>query len=163
VFELLNGQCRLLPPLTHELATTGSQWAQLVQPIAEEVADRLGGGRRRPRRWSVMSPKARRRSRGPTGVIRAFDAVDDKPNGSSSAMSRRMRALRAANREWERLHGRPDPAAFRHDVLPGIARATLRQLQAATSLSRTLCTKIRRGDVVPHPRYWEALRRVADR
>ena len=163
VFELLDGKCRLLPPLTHELATTGSQWARLVQPIAEEVADRLGGSRRRPRRWGVMSPKARRGSRGPTGVIRAFDAAEDLADLPSSAMSRRMRALRAANREWERLHGRPDPGEFKRDVLPGIAGATLRQLQAATGLSRALCTKIRRGDVVPHPRYWGALRHVADR
>src|SRR2546422_5360566 len=26
--SLLDGQCRLLPPLTRELATTGSQWAR---------------------------------------------------------------------------------------------------------------------------------------
>ena len=60
----------------------------------------------------------------------------------------------------ERLHGRPDPAQFKRDVLPGLVNMTLRQMQAATDLSRALCTKIRRGDLVPHPRYWEALRRI---
>src|SRR5207302_11022633 len=50
VFELLDGQCRLLPPLTHDLAATASEWARLARPIAEEVADRLGGARRK-RRW----------------------------------------------------------------------------------------------------------------
>ncbi len=84
----------------------------------------------------------------------------DAADQPASPMARRMRALRAANREWERLHGRPDPAQFKRDVLPGLVNMTLRQMQAATDLSRALCTKIRRGDLVPHPRYWEALRRI---
>src|SRR5207248_3903185 len=80
VFELLDGQCRLLPPLTRELAATASQWARLVRPIAEEVADRLGGARRK-RRWfgtasSEFGVRSRRRPRGPTGVTREFGDAD---------------------------------------------------------------------------------------
>ncbi len=162
VFELLDGQCKLLPPLTHELATTASQWAQLVQPIAGEVADRLGGSRRRPRRWGIRSGKTRRRSRGPTGVIRRFTVVEDAAGGSS-AMSRRIRALRAANREWERIHGRPDPAESRTSILAWLAGMTLRQLHEATGLTRALCTRIRRGDLIPHPRYWQMFVKAVER
>jgi len=160
VFELLDGQCRLLPPLTHDLAVTAARWARLVRPVADEVADRLGGVRRRWRgtRSNGVGVKPQRRPRGPTGVTREFGGADgDAVDQPVSPMARRMRALRAANREWERLHGRPDAAQFKRDVLPNLATITLRQLQAATGLSRALCTKIRRGDVVPHPRYWEAL------
>ncbi len=163
VFELLDGRCRLLPPLTHELAATASQWARLVRPVAEEVADRLGGTRRKRRWWSVAShgSKLRRRQRGPTGVTREFEEdAHEGAEGCASPMSQRMRALRAANREWERLHGRSDPAQFKRDVLPGLAHLTLRQLQGATGLSRALCSKIRRGDVVPHSRYWRALKEL---
>ncbi len=165
VFELFDGQCRLLPPLTHELAASASRWAHLVRPVAQEVANRLGGARRR--RWlgtrsSGFGARSRCRPRGPTGVTREFESAgQDDATRHASAMSRRMRALRAANRDWERLHGRPDPTQFKRDVLPGLVNMTLRQMQAATDLSRALCTKIRRGDVVPHPRYWEVLREAA--
>src|SRR4029077_70303 len=73
VFELLDGQCRLLPPLTRELSETAGRWAQLVQPVAQEVADRIGGMRRNRRfaRWSPLS-RGRRRPRGATEVTRGF-------------------------------------------------------------------------------------------
>ena len=164
VFELLDGQCRLLPPLTHDLAVTAPRWARLVRPVADEVADRLGGVRRRWRgtRANGVGVRSRRRPRGPTGVTREFgDADGDASAQPASPMARRMRALRAANREWERLHGRPDPVEFRQEILPGLASMTLRQMHVATGLTRALCTKIRRGEVVPHPRYWEALRRMS--
>ncbi len=163
VFELLDGQCRLLPPLTLELTVTAAQWARLVRPVAEEVAERLGGARRRGRETRVnrLGSNTRRRPRGPTSVTREFGDIDDGAGDQPvSPMARRMRALRAANREWERAHGRPDPAEFRQEVFPGLAGLTLRQMHVATGLTRALCTKIRRGDVVPHPRYWEALRLI---
>ncbi|MAG37259.1 MAG: CRISPR-associated endonuclease Cas1 [Dehalococcoidia bacterium] len=37
-FETRAGQCRLLPPLTHELAETLPLWAQAVAPVAEHAA-----------------------------------------------------------------------------------------------------------------------------
>ena len=78
-------------------------------------------------------------------------------------MSRRMRALRAANCEWERVHGRPDPAEFLKSIQPLLMHLTLRELHNATGLARALCTKIRRGDYVPHPRYWSALKASTSR
>lgn len=39
--ELPDGTCRLLAPLTHELAVTMPQWARAIAPIAEQVAHAL--------------------------------------------------------------------------------------------------------------------------
>lgn len=37
-FELGDGGCRLLPPLTHQLARTGPEWRRRLGPITEHVA-----------------------------------------------------------------------------------------------------------------------------
>jgi hypothetical protein len=39
--EPLRGSCRLLAPLTHELAETLPAWRKLVGPVAERVAPLL--------------------------------------------------------------------------------------------------------------------------
>jgi CRISPR-associated endonuclease Cas1 len=39
--ETRRGACRLLPPLTHRLAETALTWAQLIAPVAEQVAAKL--------------------------------------------------------------------------------------------------------------------------
>jgi CRISPR-associated endonuclease Cas1 len=39
--ETDNGRCRILPPLTHQLAATMPQWAIAVAPWAEHIADTL--------------------------------------------------------------------------------------------------------------------------
>lgn len=38
-FETRQGVCRVLPPLTHEIAETATQWAQRVAPVAEWAAE----------------------------------------------------------------------------------------------------------------------------
>src|SRR5262249_17292781 len=40
-FETRTGQCRVLPPLTHELAETTALWARAIAPIAERAAQAL--------------------------------------------------------------------------------------------------------------------------
>jgi CRISPR-associated endonuclease Cas1 len=39
--ETRRGDCRILPPLTHELGETTERWAKLVAPVAEETARAL--------------------------------------------------------------------------------------------------------------------------
>jgi len=39
--ELRDGGCRVLPPLSHRLAETGPQWAKLLAPVVERVAQAL--------------------------------------------------------------------------------------------------------------------------
>jgi CRISPR-associated endonuclease Cas1 len=40
-FETRTGQCRVLPPLTHELAETTALWARAIAPVAERTAQTL--------------------------------------------------------------------------------------------------------------------------
>jgi hypothetical protein len=47
-------------------------------------------------------------------------------------------------------------------VLPTIQDVQLRRLVKATGLLLRYCSQIRRGERVPHPRHWEALRRAGE-
>jgi CRISPR/Cas system-associated endonuclease Cas1 len=40
-FETREGVCRLMPPLTHELAGAGALWAKELAPVTERVAQAL--------------------------------------------------------------------------------------------------------------------------
>jgi hypothetical protein len=56
-FETREGICRLMPPLTHELAETGPIWAQQPGPVTERVAQKLFDASRNRRKRSAK-PKA---------------------------------------------------------------------------------------------------------
>jgi hypothetical protein len=62
-------------------------------------------------------------------------------------------------RIWDRCNPRPDPATFAGEILLGLRDVSLYQMKQATGLSVTYCAQIKRGQV-PHPRHWEALRRL---
>ena len=111
---------------------------------------------------------ARRRPRGRTAVVRGFD---DVPGETWQAIqepisdwrgTRKSQTIRSANRAWDRHHGPADQQAYKREILPRLAHVTVRQLGAATGLSKTTCSQIRRGLKVPHPRHWEALRKVVE-
>ena len=50
-----------------------------------------------------------------------------------------------------------------YTILPGLKAVPLGKLMRATGLSKRYLWLIRRGDFVPHPRHWDALRSVAFR
>jgi hypothetical protein len=54
----------------------------------------------------------------------------------------------------------PDPGTFTQEILPGLRRIAVSKLAAATGPSEHYCSLIRLGKKVPHPRHWEAFRRV---
>ncbi len=136
-FEGLDGGCRLLPPLTTELATTTKQWARLVLPIAQEVAatlleaDRpdkasLGlmtkDGRRSAERPVGGRGVSRRPRRGQRPVGREFskgDVPDRSRQRGPEAGAKRRRAMREVWREdraWNRKHpGEADVGFYRRD------------------------------------------------
>jgi hypothetical protein len=71
-----------------------------------------------------------------------------------------MRRRQLETAEWGRQYGKPvDLSAFQRDILPHIQEVPLSRLVKATGLSLRYCSQIRRGEKVPHPRHWEALRR----
>jgi len=59
---------------------------------------------------------------------------------------------------WDLAHPEAaDPNLFRAQILPQLQRASIRRLAAATGLSLRYCAQIRRGERIPHARWWEAL------
>jgi CRISPR-associated endonuclease Cas1 len=73
-----------------------------------------------------------------------------------SAIASRRHAEALAATGHERLTPE-ERERFNGEVLPGLADVSLAALSAATSLSKTYCSFIKRGLRVPHPRHWEAL------
>jgi CRISPR-associated endonuclease Cas1 len=65
-YETRSGQCRLLAPLTHELAETVPAWAQALAPHAESIAHAMvdaSGGQPRKRKPLTGKPKTSTRNR----------------------------------------------------------------------------------------------------
>jgi len=162
VFELKDGQCRLLPPLTKQLAETSALWARKVLPVAQGVArallqdDPMAVGK------SLRGPSSRAR-RERRVVIREFaPRVDPRedPRRTAEAGAKRRKAMAKVveeNRIWESQNEPADPEVFRREIAPGLNAFKLAELMAVTGLGKGSCSKIRSGKVVPHPRHWDAL------
>ena len=74
---------------------------------------------------------------------------------------RHQAAHRLAVTAWGYTHSeRPDPEAFRRQILPRLRRVPAAELARATGLTLAYCYAIRSGRAVPHARHWEALQRV---
>lgn len=89
-----------------------------------------------------------------------------RTEGADPTATPEARARRSASRKevwrldnaWDEAHPeRPDPKAFAREVLPGLASVTITAMAAATGLSESNCSLIRRGKIVPHPRHWSTL------
>jgi CRISPR-associated endonuclease Cas1 len=223
--ETRKGNCRILNPLTHELAATAPAWGAAVAPIIERVArafadapetriDRLptpltGSNRRagRTRRRPIASPTtsaamgsppkpkpACRRCGGDvpsrtrvycdeclphyqreqyahafhgSGLSAIRDRMDSGMDPTHGGTARERRAMRNVqrkreNKEWEMTYGKvTDMSLFTRDILPRIQGIPLSRLMGATGLSLRYVSQIRRGERVPHPRHWGALRAMS--
>ena len=65
-------------------------------------------------------------------------------------------------REWQREHGMRPEQEFRDSILPTLADVPIRALARQTGLSLAYCRQIKRGQLVPHPMWWEAFKASAD-
>ena len=65
-----------------------------------------------------------------------------------------MAGVVAANRAW---NGPADPKVFRRAIAPRLEACKLSELMKATGLTKGACSRIRAGQVVPHPRHWVGL------
>lgn len=61
-------------------------------------------------------------------------------------------------RAWQRANGVREPEEFRESVYPLLADVSIRELVRRTGLSLAYCRQIKRGQVVPHPMWWEVMR-----
>lgn len=94
-----------------------------------------------------------------------------RSSGTDPAQTAEAKAKRVAlyveqkdrARAWLRENPGPhDPAVYRSEVLPGLTKVTLSQMMRATGLTSGYCWKIRRGERIPHPMYWEARRALVE-
>ncbi|MFL5481253.1 MAG: CRISPR-associated endonuclease Cas1 [Gemmatimonadaceae bacterium] len=70
-------------------------------------------------------------------------------------------AQNALNATWEAKHRDiPTAAVFKTEILPAIRSVPVREIAAASHLSISSCKKIRSGEITPHPRHWDSLRRL---
>jgi CRISPR-associated endonuclease Cas1 len=84
--ETADGHCRLLAPLTHELAETMPRWARLVAPYAERVAHMLGQAM--AGKYQATTPLTTRRHRDAQTSVKARKAAT-KAVASSAAKRQR--------------------------------------------------------------------------
>ena len=94
--ETADGHCRLLAPLTHELAETLPQWSRAVAPVAEQVAHALG--RAMTGKYVPVTPLTRRGSRQAQAVVKARRAV--RQALPTANRSRQRPAVEAAPTLW---------------------------------------------------------------
>lgn len=71
--QLPDGHCRLMAPVTHELAEMLPRWAALVAPVAEKVAHTLGQAM--AGKYVAVTPLTRRRHREAAAHVKARKAV----------------------------------------------------------------------------------------
>jgi CRISPR-associated endonuclease Cas1 len=168
VYELFDGQCRLLPPLTEQLAKTAWHWARRVMPIAQQLAGRLIAEEARqvstPLVPYIPNRGSKGHRRGQRVVIREYSArVEPEKDGRRNAAAgtkRRvaMKRVVAADRDWQHPPGREtEPNYYRQLIAPRLRAVMLKHLMRATGLTKGACSLIRQGKVVPHPRHWQGL------
>jgi len=215
-FETRQGVCRVLAPLTHELAELAPALSKEAGAVVEHVAGMLAEttgwrsgqtatpitqanrsqGRENLRRTPPRSPRAprlanacrscglvlespgrlqcdqclaevkaeqgRRFRRQGSATLARLRAEGRDPSTTPEAKQKHGEATARRNREraeWNRAHPGPhDPEVFRREILPGLQNIPLSAMMQATGLKWEHVWRIRRGDRVPHPMRWEALR-----
>jgi hypothetical protein len=127
--------------------------------------------KRRRRHCEACMPQARR-EHGQRAIAKAREALaaqtvaghDPRRSlGSNRARGEAIAEGHRRNRSWAREHPGPrDEAWFKREVAPKLDGFPLNEIAEATGLSLAACSRIRAGAKVPHPRHWEALRKLAD-
>jgi hypothetical protein len=83
-----------------------------------------------------------------------------QPQGGGASTAKRKKEIV----EWERQFGKlVDLSTFEREILPLIREVPLSRLVRGTGLSLRYVSLIRRGEKVPHPRHWQALRNASGR
>jgi CRISPR-associated endonuclease Cas1 len=190
VHETRTGVCRVLPPLTHELAEALPSYAAAAAPLAEQVAHALA--RTSPGKISLTTPLSRTnttnaQTRGARSTNRQ-PMTQDAPRrtcrncgtdlyGSARKLcaacwpvmrAEYMRQLGTARakpavpgkRTDEELSGGWTLQQYQTKILPALADVPLPVIERATGLSNATCSRLRRGLQVPNPRHWAALVRL---
>jgi hypothetical protein len=92
--------------------------------------------------------------------LRELRAAGVEPVGAAAwaTMAARQRERQREENAWNVTHPeRPGPDEFLRAVLPAIRTLSLNELSRRTGLSVAYLARVRRGEEVPHPRWWEPL------
>jgi len=93
-------------------------------------------------------------------------AAGNDPSQTTAARTKRrdtLLATNAAEASWAKS-GSTSPITeqqLREVMLPALLDVSLTDMQRATGLSNSSCSRIRRGLMTPHPRHWNALAGLA--
>lgn len=97
-------------------------------------------------------------------VLAEMRASADDPARSVEAKTKQVAAntaRRAGALAWEKKNPGPhNEEEYRRELLPRLAEITIPRMMQATGLTSSYCWRIKRGERVPHPMYWERLRSV---
>jgi CRISPR-associated endonuclease Cas1 len=75
----------------------------------------------------------------------------------AGAASDRVRSAR----EWQQTHAWPaDLSTYAREIAPGLAVVPAGEIAAATGLSMGYCRRLQRGEVTPHPMWWETMQNL---
>jgi CRISPR-associated endonuclease Cas1 len=128
--------------------------------------------KRRRRHCDACMPKARREHgrramEAARKALAAQTAAGNDPRRGAAVNRARGQAISERHRRirsWAREHpGQRDEAWFQREIALKLDAFSLKAIAAATGLSLAACSRIRAGAKVPHPRHWEALRRLIER
>jgi len=92
--------------------------------------------------------------------LRELRASGVEPVGEAARarISSQQKQRQREENGWNAAHSEPsDPEAYRRGVLPAIQGVPIRELARRTGLSVAYCARVRRGDEVPHERWWSML------
>jgi hypothetical protein len=96
--------------------------------------------------------------------MRQFAGRSDHPGLTPEAnrkRSKKRRTQRAEELAWDRNHPEPtDREWFSREVAPRLGRLSASALARATGLSVSHCSKVKKGERVPHPMWWDQLREL---
>jgi CRISPR-associated endonuclease Cas1 len=184
------GSCRLVPPLTHDLADAIPAYAAAVASLAEGVAHALARsspgqitlttplsrannvntqvrGARSAHRTPATSRQGRRTCR-VCGADLYGSARQLCPTCWPVARNEQMRQLglarakpKEATPSVEEFSGGWSLQQYREDIWPRLAKISLRDMERVTGLANSSCSQIRSGKQVPNPRHWPVLARLA--
>ncbi len=113
--------------------------------------------------WTVTRKNlAEQRATAGLAALATARAGGTDPAHTPEAREKRRQSLltaKAAEAAWRaELQGPTITAQKLHQVvLPRLKPKTIRELQEATGLSESACSRIRSGKMTPHPRHWSAL------
>ena len=185
--EIRTGQCRILAPLTHELATdTLPRWRTVIGPVVQAVVDVLlespdlaalkrltsrAAARVAPTPAVPQPPKSRAAqipwcsSCGPVVLTERLCRLCEAlaPNGGVYCSDACKQAALTLAQLGEQLQDplRRTPQAWTI-LWPALQRVPLHRLQKAAGISKPWASMIRSGRKVPNTRLWPALCRVGD-